>query len=96
MDSNVPKVLLVFKKASKERSSAEEKAGKAFEPLPCKILMMKYKLVKCTENWLKCPAQRISVNGKKSSWGIATKEAAQEELLLKSPLMTFFTEEETK
>lgn len=75
--TNVPEVLLVFQKASKEKSSAEKKLGKAFEPVPCKILM-KYKLVKCTENWLKCPPQKISTSSKKSSWGTATKEAAQE------------------
>lgn len=55
----MPKVLLVFKKAFKERSTGDKKVGKALEPVPSKILMMKYKLVKCTEHWLKC--QGISV-----------------------------------
>lgn len=39
-----------------------KKVGKAFEPVPYKILVMTYKLVKCTENSLKCPTQRISTS----------------------------------
>lgn len=70
----MPKDLLVFRRASKQRPSAGKKVRKAFDTVPCKIFidkLMKYKLdkwtVKQTENWLKCPAQRVSISGTKSS-----------------------------